>query len=207
MVQLGMIDTTGYGIHAMILAQRRRYFPLPDYSKSSANNVVVKIFGRAIDENYSLLLLERQELDIDTVIALDRVQKRLHITNEAAARLRRGGLIEGRKPNYYVSAQVAAATETQATYTRNRGLEKDQLKQFVLNHLAQFKTATREKLDSLLTPMLPAGLTDEQKRNKVKNLLNEMGTQDRLIVCDGKGPGALWRLQGETLDESGLDDS
>ena len=35
MVQLGMIDTMGYGIHAMTLAQRKRFFPLPDYSKSA----------------------------------------------------------------------------------------------------------------------------------------------------------------------------
>ena len=31
MVNIGMIDTVGHGIHAMTLAQRNRYFPLPDY--------------------------------------------------------------------------------------------------------------------------------------------------------------------------------
>lgn len=34
MVNLNMIDIVGHGIHAMIIAQRQRYFPLPDYSKS-----------------------------------------------------------------------------------------------------------------------------------------------------------------------------
>lgn len=194
MVQLGMIDAMGYGIHTMTLAQRKRFFPLPDYSKSPPGRVTLEIFGHTIDENYSLLLLERQDLTIDTVILLDRVQKKLPITEEGAAFLRREGLIEGRKPNYYVSALIAASTGTQAAYTRNRGLGKAAQKQFVLDHLAEFGTATREKLDGLLMDMLPAGLTDDQKRNKVKNLLTEMRATDGTIICEGKGPAATWRL-------------
>lgn len=193
MVQLSMIDTMGYGIHSMTVAQRERFFPLPDYSNSTMNRVVVEIFGRTLDENYSMLLLERQELDIDTVILLDRIQKRLPIPDAAAQRLRRDGLIEGRKTNYHVSARVAATTETEATYTRNRGLDKNHLKQFVLTHLDRFSEATRAKLDSLLLPLVPAGLTDKQKRDKVKNLLTQMRTKDHSIVCDGRGPGATWR--------------
>jgi ATP-dependent DNA helicase RecG len=190
----------------MILAQKRRFFPLPDYGQSTPDHVRLEIFGRTLDENYSLLLLERQEeLTIDTVILLDRVQKRLPISDAAAARLRRDGLIEGRKPNYYVSARIADTTETQAAYTRNRGVDKPHLKQFVLSHLRQFKTTTREKLDALLTPMLPVGLTEEQKRNKVKNLLTEMRTKDHSIICEGKGPRATWRLEQNGLsDKAGI---
>ena len=194
MVQLGMIDTMGYGIHTMTVAQRKRYFPLPDYEKSTANKVVLEIFGHTIDENYSLLLLERQDLDIDTVILLDRVQKGLPITDDGAAHLRRERLVEGRKPNYYVSAQVAVSTGTQAAYTRNRGLQKAAQKQFVLDYLAKFATASRENLDNLLMDTFPAGLTEAQKRNKVKNLLTEMRATDGSILCEGKGPAATWRL-------------
>ncbi|MNT86642.1 hypothetical protein D3C72_2269540 [compost metagenome] len=100
---------------------------------------------------------------------------------------------------------MADSTGTQATYTRNRGLEKPQLKQFVLNHLKQFKTTSREKLDNLLLPLLPAGLTEEQKRNKVKNLLTEMRARDRAIICDGHGPRSLWRLTTEGSSNSASD--
>lgn len=205
MVQLGMIDTMGYGIHAMTVAQRKRYFPLPDYEKSTGSKVVLEIFGHAINENYSMLLLERQDLDIDTVILLDRVQKGLPITDDAAAHLRRDKLIEGRKPNYYVSAQVAATTGTQAAYTRNQGLQKPAQKQFVLEYLAKFGTATREKLDSLLMDMLPKGLTEKQKRDKVKNLLTEMRATDGQILCEGKGPAATWRLVEKQSSNQGGD--
>ena len=193
MVQLGMIDTMGYGIHTMTLAQRQRYFPLPDYGRSTANSVVLEIFGHTLDENYSLLLLEKQDLDIATVILLDRVQKKRPIPDSAAAHLRRQGLIEGRKPNFYLSAAVAASTNEQAAYTRNKGLEKERLKQFVLSHLRQFAPTSREDLDNLLIPMLPAGLTEQQKRDKVKNLLSEMRAKDGTICCEGRGPAAVWR--------------
>lgn len=195
MVQLGMIDTAGYGIHLMTLAQRKRYFPLPDYGKSSSSNVVLEIFGHTLDENYSLLLLEKQDLDIATVILLDRVQKRLPLTDAAATYLRRQGLIEGRKPNFYLSATVAEVTNEQVAYTRNKGLEKERLKQFVLSHLRQFQPTSREKLANLLVPMLPAGLTDQQKRDKVKNLLTEMRAKDQSVTCHGRGPAAAWRLK------------
>ena len=75
MVNLHMIDTAGHGIHSMILAQRSRYFPLPDYAKSLSDKVVLEIFGHLIDENYTKILLEHQDMPLSTVIILDRVQK------------------------------------------------------------------------------------------------------------------------------------
>src|SRR5690606_20972462 len=95
MVSLNMIDTMGFGISTMTQSQRKRYFPLPDYSKSSSDNVVLEIYGHVIDENYTRLLLERQDLPLNTVMLLDRVQKKLPITDDAAALLRKQGLIEG----------------------------------------------------------------------------------------------------------------
>lgn len=194
MARVGMIDTMGYGIRTMAESQRNRFFPLPDYGNSTPVKVVLGIFGHVIDENYSLLLLERRDLSMDTVILLDRVQKGLDITAEAAARLRRDGLIEGRKPHYHVSAQIAASTGKQAAYSRSVGLSKDAQKHFILEHLAKFGEASRESLNNLLIPGLPTGLTDEQKRNKVMNLLTDMRAKDRSILCEGKGPAAKWRL-------------
>ncbi|MBF0159943.1 MAG: putative DNA binding domain-containing protein [Magnetococcales bacterium] len=194
MSQLGMIDIIGYGIYSMTLSQRKRFFPLPDYSKSTSDKVILEIFGHVIDESYSLLLLERQDLSIDTVILLDRVQKNLPITDEGAAYLRQHKLIEGRRPNYHVSAQIAASTGMQTSYIRSRGLTKTAQKQFVLDHLTEFGSASRAKLDNLLVDMLPAGLTTQQKRNKVINLLMEMRIKDQSIICEGRGLAARWQI-------------
>jgi ATP-dependent DNA helicase RecG len=103
MVNLGMIDSLGYGIHKMVSSQRSRYFPLPDYSKSTADEVVLEIYGHPIDENYSKLLIEKNgELSLTEVVLLDKVQKSQPITDAAAKLLRKKKLIAGRKPNYYV---------------------------------------------------------------------------------------------------------
>ena len=201
MVNLNMIDTVGQGIHSMILAQRRRYFPLPDFTHSGPNQVVLEIFGHVIDENYTKLLLERQDLPLSTVILLDRVQKRQSITDEAAAMLRKAGLVEGRKPNYIVSARVAAATDTGPSYTRDRGLEKSRLKEFVLQHIRKFRPTRRTQLEDLLFPMLPQVLSVEKKRNKVKNLLTEMRVKDKSIRSTGKGRNALWDLAQSGSDK------
>ncbi|GHT42804.1 hypothetical protein AGMMS49965_15130 [Bacteroidia bacterium] len=55
-----MIDTMGFGIHRMNEEQRNRYFPLPDYSTSTRDRVILKIYGHAIDMNYSKLLIEKK---------------------------------------------------------------------------------------------------------------------------------------------------
>jgi len=80
MVNLGMIDTLGYGIHTMYLSQRNRYFPLPDYFLFESQKVILQIYGHTIDENYSKLLIERKDLPLSHVVLLDRVQKKLQIT-------------------------------------------------------------------------------------------------------------------------------
>lgn len=195
MVNLNMIDTVGHGIHTMIMTQRQRYFPLPDYSKSEAGKVVLEIFGHVIDENYTKLLLERQDLPLSTVILLDRTQKRQSITDEAANMLRKTGLIEGRKPSFFVSAKVAAATNTKPVYTRNRGIEKARLKEFVLQHIREFGPTPRAQFEELLFSMLPAVLSNEKKRNKVKNLLTEMRMKDKSVSCRTINGKSLWELE------------
>jgi len=192
MVNLNMIDTVGHGIHSMILAQRSRFFPLPDYANSLPDKVVLEIFGHLIDENYTKLLLEHREMPLSTVILLDRVQKKQPITDTAAAMLRRQGLIEGRKPHFFVSAKIAAATDSGASYTRSKGLEKQKLKEFILQHLSEFGPTPRVRIEELLFEMLPIDLTEKKKRNKVKNLLTEMRAKDKTIKRIGKGPKSKW---------------
>ena len=110
MVNLNMIDSLGYGIHKMYKSQRKRYFPLPDYTKSTRDSVVLEIYGHTIDENYSKLLIEQKDLSLTEVILLDKVQKHLLISDQAFKLLKTKGVIEGRKTNYYISAKVAEIT-------------------------------------------------------------------------------------------------
>ncbi len=75
MVNMKMIDTQGYGIHTMFQKQKERYLPMPDYDDSTQSKVVLRLPGSIIDENYSKMLMERQDLSLSETVLLDRAQK------------------------------------------------------------------------------------------------------------------------------------
>jgi ATP-dependent DNA helicase RecG len=199
MVELGMIDTMGYGIYTMTMEQKNRYFPLPDYSKSTANSVVLEIFGHTIDENYSLLLLEKKELDIGTVILLDRVQKKLPISDESALKLKKIGLIEGRKPNYIVSLHIAETTNQKAGYIKNRGLDDNHYKSLIIDLLTKFKKAKRVEITELILDKLPKILDEEQKKNKIRNIIHSMSKKDETIELIGTSQNGYWVLKNKNI--------
>lgn len=195
MVSLNMIDTMGFGICTMTLSQRNRYFPLPDYSKSGENRVVLEIYGHVIDENYTRLLLENQDLPLSTVMLLDRIQKRQPITDDAAGLLRKRGLIEGRKPNYYAAAQVARSTGNQSDYIRNRAFNDVYYKDMVLDYLRQYGSASRLELVTLILDKLSDALDEKQKQNKFRNLLHSMSTRDQSIEKSGGLHKGRWIIR------------
>ena len=201
MVSLSMIDTMGFGISTMTQSQRKRYFPLPDYSKSGPDKVVLEIYGHVIDENYTRLLLERQDLPLNTVMLLDRVQKKLPITDDAAALLRKQGLIEGRKPNYYPAAQVAQATGNKGEYIRNRAFDNAYYKDLILDYLRKFGSASPDDLKGLVLDKLSDALDEKQKQNKFRNLLNAMSQRDQTIEKQGSRQTGRWVLSGSDQDK------
>jgi ATP-dependent DNA helicase RecG len=195
MVNLNMIDTMGSGVKRVFRTQRDRFFPLPDYDLSDSQRVKVRLFGKVLDENYSRALMRHADLTLHEVMALDRVQKGQALTDEQFNLLKRRKLIEGRRPNLYVAASVAKAVGQEAAYIRNRGLDKTHYKELVLAYLRQYRQATPAKLEELLLDKLPDILSFEQRKRKVKNLLQEMARVDGSIQnFGGRGLGAIWRL-------------
>ena len=192
MVTLNMIDSMGFGIYKMVKSQKERYFPLPDYSKSNDKEVVLEIYGHEINEQYSQLLMERMtDLSLTEVINIDRIQKGLVITDDAAKVLKMKKLIEGRKPNYIISAEVAELTDKKAEYTLNKGLDKATLEAFILKHIDNHGYATREEIDTLLNGKLPDFLTDSKRKRKIENLLQNLRKRG-LIKNIGKFSAAKW---------------
>ena len=197
MVELDMIDTAGFGIYEMFSKQRRRFLPLPDYELSDASHVVLKIYGQAIDENYSQLLMERSDLPLEQVLWLDRVQKKQKISDAQTKELRQARLIEGRKPNFFVSAHVADATDTRAEYTRNKGLDDHYYKTLLLQHIQKFKSVPAPEIRDLFLDKLPDSLSATQKQAKIKNLLAALrltGLGGLKITTTGSGKGARWEI-------------
>jgi ATP-dependent DNA helicase RecG len=71
-----------------------------------------------IDEKYTRMLMAKADLDLWDVIALDKVQKGKPISEEEFRSLKAKKLVEGRRPNLFVSAEVAAATDTMVDYLK-----------------------------------------------------------------------------------------
>ncbi|MCW2312757.1 hypothetical protein [Rhodoferax antarcticus] len=197
MTEIGMIDKGGYGIREMVAGQRKRYLPLPDYEGSTPTETMFNIYGQAIDENYSKLLMERSDLPLEQVIWLDRVQKKEPVAATHVAVLRKAGLIEGRKPNYFVSSHVANVTGTRAEYTRNKGLDDQYYKKLILQHIQNFKSVSGSDIRTLLRDKLPDSLSVAQKQVKIKNLLSALrthGLDGQKIATHGTGKGARWEI-------------
>ncbi|HCW0489706.1 TPA: putative DNA binding domain-containing protein [Pseudomonas aeruginosa] len=188
MVNLNMIDTIGSGIRKMFLIQKNRFFPLPEYQLEQ-NRVQVTITGRVLDMGYARKLAELPNLTLDDIILLDQVQKRKPLTDAQARHLKQQGLIEGRKPNFHISAQVARHSDDMALYIRTRGLDDARYKSLICDLIKRSGSARRGDIDKLLLDKLPEVLDQQQKANKIKNLLQALKNQ-KVIEPQGK----LWKM-------------
>jgi len=185
MVSLNMMDTIGSGIKKMYQIQYKRFFPLPDYDLTH-ERVRVKFTGKVLDQEYAKQLATVDNLALNDIIALDKVQKGQAITeNEAEAEaLRKKSLIEGRKNSYIIAADVARYTEQQAEYMQMRGLDDMHYQSLIMEYLKTFERGRLGDFDKMLANKLPQVLNDKQRKNKVRNLLQKM-RRDGLVVSEG----------------------
>lgn len=190
MVNLRMIDTQGYGIHEMFERQKERYLPMPDYDKSDDNNVRLVLPGHVIDKKYSLLLMEKANLDLTTIVLLDRVQKGKEISDKAYRMLRKNKLVEGRRPNIYISKQIAETLHQEAEYTNLKGLDDKYYRDLILSALKQHSSLRRKDFNKLLVSKLPSSLNEKQKANKVEYLLRQLRKSGKIASDKHK----IWHL-------------
>jgi ATP-dependent DNA helicase RecG len=187
MVNLNMIDTIGSGIKRMFISQRKRFFPLPDYNISE-NAIDVTIYGKIINPNYVRLLKSNLDISLLDIIALDKIQKKLPIPLEVANRLKRRGLITGRKNNYYLSDTVALAVDEMAEYVQNKAFNKKYYIDFSYELIKKqnSKGTTRKEINSLLITKLSKTMTEKQKDNYIRNMLHQMVIENKIVSIKKK---------------------
>ncbi|MCW9715810.1 ATP-binding protein [Avibacterium sp. 21-594] len=188
MVNINMIDTIGSGIRKMFTIQKERFFPLPEYQLSD-QKVQVCIVGKVLDIAYAQKLASSPNLSLEEIMLLDKVQKKIPISDKAAKHLKSKKLIEGRKPNYYISATIAQLSDDEATYIHHKGLNDKYYQKLIIEYLQQFKTAKRKDFERLLLDKLPTALDENQKYHKIKNLLQSLKNQG--IICN---KNRIWQL-------------
>lgn len=201
MVNINMIDTAGSGIKRVYSIQKEKFFPMPDYDLSEKNRVKVTLYGKILDENYSKLLFEKTNLDIEEVILLDRVQKSYSINKEQSLHLKNKKLIEGKYPKIYISANIAALTNKQVDYIDNKGLEDSFYKELILQYIKEFKFASRQQINDLIKPKLSNLLTPEQQNNKVRSLLAKLRDEKKIINI-GVNKLPKWIINENKIDQT-----
>lgn len=193
MVGLNMIDTIGSGIRKMFKTQMERFFPLPDYDLTQSERVSVKIQGRILNENYTRLLIKNKDIDLPTVMLLDKVQKRIRLSKEEHKFLKSRRLVEGRYPNLFVSSHIAAATGEKARYIRYRAFDKKYYQDMIIEFIKENGSASRKDINDLILNKLREILTEKQKKSKINNMLTEMSRKN-IIVNTGSRKRPRWVL-------------
>ena len=179
MFNLKMVDTAGGGIRKIFNFQRERFFPMPDYDLSGGK-VKVTITGKVLDIKYAKVLAQDRDLTLEEIMMLDKVQKKNPLNGSEEKQLRAKHLIEGRRPNYFIGIKVSQNTGQKAAYSKNKAFDKMYYLDLVVKAIKEHGTLERGDVDDLLWKKLPDWMNEEQKKNKVKNLLSDLKKQGKI---------------------------
>lgn len=131
---------------------------------------------------------EKLCFSIADIMLLDSVQKGNSISREAANYLRKKGYVEGRYPNVFLSSKVVAPTQhvgLKASYIKNRSFDDDYFKRLILDYIREYGKAERIDLFTLIGKMLPEYMTDQQRYDKLTNLLSALKRKGK-VIYNGK---------------------
>ena len=194
MVKLNMIDSQSTGIRRVFRIQKERYFPLPDYDLSDMRQVKVCVYGKILDENYSQILFKNPNFDLETVFLIDCVQKGIKIEKDAVKYLRKLKVIEGKVPNIYLSASIAETIGEKDQYVKNKAFDDQYYKDLIVKYLEQYGSAKKKDIRVLLWDKLPEIMSDQQKEDKVRNLLSAMHRKNIITTDSENQQRSSWIL-------------
>ena len=83
-------------------------------------------------------------------------------------------MVEGRISSLYLSASAAKSIFDSAGYIKKKGFDDKYYKDLIVEYLKQYEKAKRKEIRELLWDKLPDVLSDEQKENKIRNLLTSL---------------------------------
>lgn len=171
--RIGVVERSGRGVDKIYRGMLRFGRPEPDYRRTDAGNVVLRLATVDADEAFLKLVVEQEgrfkrELPIDTLIALAvlRELKRL-TTDELAQHIQRepvqakrtlenlveAGLAQAhgtaRGRSYTLALGVYKADGDKAAYTRQVGFSSLQHEQMVLSYVRQHGRITRAEVIEL----------------------------------------------------------
>lgn len=161
MKRIGIVERSGRGVDRIYRGMLRFGRPEPDYRRTDAQNVVLKLATVDADEAFLKLVVDQErkqgrDLPIDSLIALAALHELKRLTTEelashiqrepAQAKRTLEGLVEAglaqahgnaRGRSYTLALGVYKADGDKAAYTRQLGFSSLQHEQLVLNYVRQ----------------------------------------------------------------------
>lgn len=207
MKRIGVVERSGRGVDKIYRGMLRFGRPEPDYRRTDAQNVVLRLATVDADEAFLKLVVEQegrrgQELPMDSLIALAALRElkrlstedlALHIQRDASAAKRtletlvEVGLVQAhgatRGRTYTLAPGLYRANGDKAAYTRQAGFSALQNEQMVLNYVRQHGAIRRADVVELCR------LSDRQAKDFLKRLKDE-----NKLALDGSGRGAAYHL-------------
>lgn len=183
MRNIGMIETQGGGIRKVFNFQKQRFFPMPDYDLSNGK-VKVLITGKVINEDFAKILTTNPEISLEDTLILDKVQKQLSISDTEFNYLKKKKFIEGRKGSIYLSFNAIEPTRNKkllAEYVANRSFDDRYFKELITQFISKSGKVTRKDIDNLIIPKLSKALTEDKKKNKVRNFLYQLSKDNKIV--------------------------
>lgn len=164
---------------------------MPDYDLSD-NKVKVTISGKILDIEYARVLAKNKNLTLDEIMMLDKVQKKYQLNDFEEKTLKAKKLIEGRRPNYFVSASIAKTTGKMDQNIKNKSFDDKYFKDMILEYIKQNGQITKSEIDSLILDKLPAILDEKQRKNKIRNLIYSLSQREKCIINKGSIRYPIW---------------
>lgn len=177
--RIGLAERTGRGIDRIYEGLLRYGRALPDYGRSDAASVILRISSAEADLEFLQLVLRQEErtrrpLPLDSLIILSRLrqerrltttdltpstQKSEQETRAALEKLVEAGLVEahgaGRGRTYTLSAKMYSKAGQKAAYVRQAGFDPIQQEQMVLSYIAKHGAIKRGDVADLCQLSLP----------------------------------------------------
>ncbi len=171
--RIGLAERTGRGVDKIYTAMLRNGHDIPDYSKSDAISVMLRLNSSEIDEQFvRMIVTEEKRIDkimpLDALIVLaalkngrqmtikqlaEQVQKDETDTRDTVEWLVETGMVEGVgsgiSRHYMLSKKVYAMSGNKIGYTRQRGMTTIQEKGLILAHLENYGRITRSDVIEL----------------------------------------------------------
>ncbi len=146
------------------------------------------VAGRKGDDvvTYISAILKNSHLLLEDILLLDKVQKHNLVTDDEYGYLKRNKFIEGRKNNFFLSYKVIEPTldpQLKADYIKNRGLNDDFTKKYLYDYIKLGKVQ-RKDIEKFIWEKLPDVLDETKKKNKVKNLLQDLRKEGKIQSFD-----------------------